>query len=86
MGDFGGSAIDGSMAQVGYATRYQRPCEVSEKLATATVKDDLFALGSVLYEVSTGVRLFADITSRDIQTRFRRRAYPDLDSVTDSRI
>ena len=77
LSDFGGSVIDGSMAQVGYASRYQRPCAVSEKLATATIKDDIFALGSVLYEISTGLRLFVDIL---------KQRYPNLAAVPEARM
>ncbi|WEW54935.1 hypothetical protein PRK78_000362 [Emydomyces testavorans] len=81
LADFGGSVIDGSIAQVGYATRYQRPSSLSERLANPTVKDELFALGTVLYEISTGARLFPEISSRDIRIRFQGREYPDLTAV-----
>ncbi|PGH09019.1 serine/threonine protein kinase [Helicocarpus griseus UAMH5409] len=82
LADFGGSAIDGSAAKVGYATRYQRPQSLSETLGPATVKQELFALGTVLFEISIGTKLFPDATSRDIRKRFEHRDYPDLSVVT----
>lgn len=86
LADFGGSAIDGSMAQVGYAIRYERPQSISGTLNTASVKDDLFALGTVLYEISFGARIFPDLTDKEIRNRFKHREYPDLHLITCPRV
>jgi hypothetical protein len=52
----------------------------------STEKNDLFALGTVLYEVSIGSRLFADIASKEIRRRFYKHEYPDLTAITATNI
>ncbi|EER42669.1 predicted protein [Histoplasma capsulatum H143] len=76
--NFSGSAIDGSMAQVGYAARIQCPQSLSENLGPVSVKQDLFALGTVPYETSIGTKMFPNITSRGIEKRFGHREYHDM--------
>ncbi|PGH23132.1 hypothetical protein AJ80_02762 [Polytolypa hystricis UAMH7299] len=78
---FGGSTIDSSTSQVGYATRYQRPCSMAERSANSTRKDDLFALGTVLYEITAGARIFDDVPSREIRRKFEKHEYPDLSKI-----
>lgn len=86
LADFGGSTIDDSTSEVGYATRYQRPSSMAEKLSNSTEKDDLFALGTVLYEIITGNQIFSDISSRAIRRRFEEHEYPDLTVITDTNV
>ena len=46
-----------------------------------TEKDDIFALGTVLYEISVGHRLYADKSDREINQLFQKREFPDLTSL-----
>ncbi|RHZ66348.1 uncharacterized protein CDV56_106941 [Aspergillus thermomutatus] len=56
LADFGGSRIDNTSAVVSYSTRYARPCSDSDDLDSTEI-DDLFALGTIIYEISVGHQL-----------------------------
>ena len=51
LADFGGSWIDNISAAVSYSTRYARPCSDD---FVSTEMDDLFALGTIIYENGVG--------------------------------
>ncbi|KAF7157480.1 hypothetical protein CNMCM5623_001741 [Aspergillus felis] len=57
LADFGGSRIDGTPAVVSYSTRYERPCSGSDDLDSTEI-DDLFALGTLIYEISVGQNFY----------------------------
>lgn len=57
--------IDDTPAVVAYASRYTRPCPVTDNSDTEI--NDLFALGTVLYEIATGDLLYAAKSSREIE-------------------
>ncbi|KAI9835262.1 MAG: hypothetical protein M1819_002406 [Sarea resinae] len=70
--DFAGSSIDGQEAMVAYdaRTRYPHDDEVS-------IRSEIFALGSVLYEISTAQRPHHDKASGDkVQGLFRAGIFP----------
>ena len=50
LADFGGSRIDGSECLEHPPARYTRPVVISQFESQPTEKDDLFALGTVLYK------------------------------------
>jgi serine/threonine protein kinase len=77
LADFGGSRIDGSGCLEFPPARYSRPKTAHDRLEP-TEKDDLFALGTALYEISTGQLLYHDLDEGDITTRFSERDYPDM--------
>jgi hypothetical protein len=52
LADFCGSVLDGSTALISTATRYTRPVPLADRSLNPTEKDDIFALGTVLYEIS----------------------------------
>jgi Protein kinase domain. len=54
LADSGGSKIDDISAVVSYSTRYARPCADDYD---STELDDLFALGTVIYEIGFGHQL-----------------------------
>lgn len=80
LGDFGGSRIDRSSCRVLSAVRYTRGMKWAEYALEPTEKDDLFALGSVLYEIKTKKQLHADKTDTQIREMHLRREFPDLTS------
>ena len=77
VGDFAGSSIDGLDSLVCYETRYDHPS--TEKVS---FKSEIFALGSLMYEILTGSRPYEDLSDRDIETAYAREDYPDLRSLT----
>jgi serine/threonine protein kinase len=81
LADFGRSRIDGSECLVGSSVRYSRPVPPSQLGLDPTEKDDIFALGTVLYEISTGQRLYADKSDGEIRDLFHKHIFPDLAPV-----
>ncbi|KAK2758952.1 hypothetical protein FQN54_003050 [Arachnomyces sp. PD_36] len=81
LADFCGSILDGSDALVSTSTRYTRPMSLEERLLNLTEKDDIFALGTVLYEIVAGHFLYFDKTDGEIYTHFQKREFPDITSL-----
>ncbi|KAI1969781.1 hypothetical protein LOZ53_006358 [Ophidiomyces ophidiicola] len=84
LADFGGSMIDNTAPNVTYASRYQRPFPPEkefEDVLFLTIKDDIFALGTLIYEMTVGHRLYPDQQSRDIERLLRERTFPALDDL-----
>ncbi len=78
--DFGGSSIDGSEMLEFPKVRYTRP---QLRLGgEPDVKDDIFALGTVLYEISTGHTLYEGKSDKGIAELFRSHIYPDLQQLS----
>ena len=48
--------------------------------------DDLFALGTVLYEICTGQKLYEGKSDVDIITLLRRHEYPDVKFIIPSEV
>lgn len=79
LSDFGGSSIDGSKIQEFPKPRYARPGSSSR---IPRPKDDIFALGTILYEISTGQQLYKESPDCEIALLFRSRKYPDLQELS----
>lgn len=80
LGDFGGSRIDGSICRVLSSTRYTRAMTLREYALEPTEKDDLFAIGSVLYEINAKKRLYGDKEDKTIRELFIKQEFPDITS------
>lgn len=65
--DFTGSSLDGSYFSAVESIRFwlPRPWE-----ATSTVTTDLFALGSTIYEIMTGIQPYAQCTDEEVENLF----------------
>ena len=72
LGDFAGSSIDGCRSLVFYQTSHAHP----EIKLSAT--SELFALGSTMYEIITGVPPYSDLAIEDIEDAYRREDFPEL--------
>jgi serine/threonine protein kinase len=77
--DFGGSSIDGSNILEFPKPRYARP--QLRKGGKPDVKDDIFALGTTLYEISTGRMPYKENSDDEVASLFRSQTYPNLQEV-----
>lgn len=76
LGDFAGSFIDGSPPTVDYEVRSKLPGIVEPDQIS-----DLFALGSALFEMATGLPPYHDKPWREVQGHFKRGRFPKLKSI-----
>lgn len=77
--DFAGSGIDGGRCSVGHGVRYRDPLSPREY---PTEQEDVFALGTVLYELDRGELLFKGMSHEEIYMRLRNRQCPNLLTVS----
>ncbi|KXS95430.1 hypothetical protein AC579_10235 [Pseudocercospora musae] len=82
--DFGCSSIDGSPSTGTAGTRFDPG--TSHWSTPATKEDDLFALGSSIYEVLTSKRPYEDIPSDQVRFLHRQRQFEDLTGLEMSEI
>lgn len=81
LADFCGSSLDGSSAVVAPSIRYCRPIPVEERSLNIRVKDDLFALGVMLYEIAVGSRILEGRDERDVTKLYEKGEFPDLGGI-----
>jgi len=65
--DFAGSSIDGSKPYVGYCKGFRRPTEDPDKIS---IGDELFALGSTIYEIWTTRRPYQEEVDDTVDEHF----------------
>jgi serine/threonine protein kinase len=82
LSDFGGSSLHGSEALVMEKATHFLP---RDEDAPNTVQSDIFALGSTIYEILLGERPYGERTDDEIQTLYRQKAFPNLESIKDER-
>ncbi|KAK3358835.1 kinase-like domain-containing protein [Lasiosphaeria hispida] len=84
--DFAGSRLDGSPCLAGPSPAYRRPTLVLPPDAPGpcepTEGDDIYAFGTVLYEMSEGALLYRAITRDSVLASFTAGLYPDLSSMS----
>ena len=77
--DFAGSSIDGSCASVAPGVRYRIPGLSRIHYQPATVKEDLFALGSTIYFIATGYEPYSKLTDDDeVKRLYDEGVFPKL--------
>ncbi|KAI2089130.1 hypothetical protein LOZ36_001966 [Ophidiomyces ophidiicola] len=84
LADFSGSMIDDEIPTMCYATHYRRPLpsgKTYDDSDIATIKDDIFALGTLVYEVTVGHRLYSNQDSQHIQVLVNERKFPNIDAL-----
>ncbi|CAP96193.1 Pc21g12960 [Penicillium rubens Wisconsin 54-1255] len=79
--DFAGSSINGLESLVEEETRYLSSPSSSSVSSPRTIQTDLFALGSFIYQVSTGARPFADIDDEEVERLYAAQTFPSLDGL-----
>ncbi|KAI0104208.1 kinase-like protein [Nemania sp. FL0031] len=84
-GDFGGSIIRGRESSfpetVAEEPRYELPCRGREMRKLPTVKRELFALGTCMYEIMAWMRSFHELPSHEVGGRYERSEFPSLDNI-----
>jgi hypothetical protein len=60
-------------------TRYER--RSSSRYTEATPNDDLFAVGSLFFEILSRRRPYDDIDSGTVEWRYKNNEFPFLDSI-----
>lgn len=73
LSDFAGSSLDGSASTVAPSVH---SAHLSLSTMEPTVQSELFALGSLLYEVETTRRPLDDKTEEDVEALFGSNRYP----------
>jgi hypothetical protein len=67
-----------------YPARYRIPPSMIEdlQLKEQVWRSEKFALGTLLYELHTGQRIFDGQSDVEVQDRYRRARFPDLESLS----
>ncbi|KAI9730976.1 MAG: hypothetical protein M1834_005437 [Cirrosporium novae-zelandiae] len=77
--DFAGSIIDGVKVNgVSYEQRCSRRYEYTDDFDHI---DDLFGFGTVIYELSTRMRPYADKTDQEVRQLYKKGEFPDVSSL-----
>ena len=76
--DFAGSGIDDTRNRVAHGTRYSDPVH---RYDATSQRHDVFALGTVMYELARGELLFEGLEDGEICGRLERREFPDLSDL-----
>ena len=77
--DFGFSRMIGEEVTGGPEIRYSRPRPGSQ--LEATVLDDIFSVGSLLYEILTGSLPYADTETIEVDRWFQAHVFPPTEDV-----
>lgn len=78
LSDFCGSSLNGSKALVIENPSHYLP---RGQMLPSTVKSDIFALGSTLYEIMTSQTPYHGKADAEVQYLYKRKIYPSLDGV-----
>jgi len=68
--DFAGSSLDNSPSTVNYEVQSRLP-----GLLKPSKQSDIFALGSAIYEMATGVKPYEKMSYREVQKLYAKKAY-----------
>lgn len=77
--DFGGSSLRGSRATACPGTRFEPPN--FDWNSPQTIKDDLFSLGSTIYNILTGERPYQEVPSDEVRRRYQAHEFPDVSKI-----
>lgn len=75
LADFAGSSIDSSPLLIAVTASHEYPGD------TLSVQGDIFAFGSVMYEVMTGERPYAALSEANVRARYLSKDFPDITSL-----
>ncbi|KAI9756308.1 MAG: Peptidyl-prolyl cis-trans isomerase NIMA-interacting protein 1 [Chaenotheca gracillima] len=72
LGDFAGSSIDGSQSLVAYQISHAHPG------ITISIDSEIFALGSVMYEIITGEPPYKDLSHEENEDAYQHEIFPEI--------
>ena len=81
LSDFGSSAAIGEVGLGCEEGRCRVPSRGRPRDALPTVKSNLFAFGTVLYEIMAWQLPFADVDTSTVETRFEAEEFPDTTGI-----
>lgn len=73
--DFSGSSCQGAKSNACESSRFYLPRDWREP---STVRTDLFALGSTIYEILTGTSPYEELASQEVEKLYQEREFPDV--------
>lgn len=76
--DFSGSSMDGVQGSAMESERFYLPRPIEEP---STVRTDIFALGSTIYEIMTGQKPYADLSNEEVEKNYTEQIFPSLESI-----
>ncbi|KAK2754035.1 hypothetical protein FQN54_007204 [Arachnomyces sp. PD_36] len=76
--DFGSAMLDGVKPSKIVASHRYRPASFGERGYSITVKDDLFAFGSVMYYLATRREPYGDKTAEEVVDLYAKGKFPDV--------
>jgi serine/threonine protein kinase len=77
LGDFAGSAIDEEPPLICYETSHEHP-----SIGDTSIKSEIFALGSTIYEIMTGSKPYKELSDSEICAAYDMGKYPELSSLS----
>ncbi|KAK4113320.1 kinase-like protein [Canariomyces notabilis] len=85
IGGFGGSIIQGRESSfpvtVAEEAQYELPCRGRDRDQRPTMKRELFALGSCMYEIMAWMRPFQGLPDSEVTRRYERNEFSSLDGI-----
>lgn len=80
VGDFGSAAVDGdpSRANIVEEIRYELPLRGRAFEHRPSIKRELFALGSAIYEIMAWEMPFEDLETDDVEKKYAAEVFPDV--------
>jgi serine/threonine protein kinase len=77
--DFSGSSIEGAQPTAHAGTRFSQPSY--EWRYAPTVQDDLFAFGSTIHTIITGLYPFQEVDSDEVIKRYKAQEWPNVTGI-----
>jgi len=77
--DFGSSSLDGSRPSGCASTRFITPDFTFR--TPPTVQEDLYALGSTMYNIMTGKAPYQELESDEVERRYCAQDFPDITDI-----
>ncbi|KAF1913477.1 kinase-like domain-containing protein, partial [Ampelomyces quisqualis] len=79
--DFGGAGLDENESDGVEEPRYELPLRGREWEARPYIKRDLFALGSLVYELMAWKKPFVELSDGEVEKRFHRDEFPVVSNL-----
>ena len=76
--DFSGSSFDGIVGSAIESTRFFLPRPLKEP---PTIRTDLFALGSTIYEIMTSRQPYDDLSDEEVEARYSQQDFPRVQEL-----